>query len=766
MINRLQLLRNVGQFESVAAGAKIPLARLSLIYAENARGKTTLAAILRSLKTGDPLPIAERRRLAALHPPHVVIECDGGPPLAVFQNNAWNRSLPSIIIFDDNFIDQNVHSGLSIESDHRQRLHELILGERGIDLNRDLQQLVARVEEHNRTLRARSDAIPAAVRGALSVDDFCTLQPRDDIDSAIQEAERAHSGALEQVAIRNAATFESLTLPDFDVDAISALLNRDLAALNTAAAERVHAHLLSLGEGGEAWLAGGMNRLPPVQDGGVAPCPFCTQDLAGSPVIEHYRAYFSEAYVGLKNALKNERDAIERQHGGDPVAAFERGFRVWSERRQFWSRFCDVPDVSLDTGEIARAWRMAREVVLVLLRAKQAAPLEQRALSGEERAALAEFDARRADVAALNERFQSVNGKVALVKERAAAGDRVTLASDVARLKAVKARHGVDLDTLCTAYLAEKGAKATTEALRDRVRIALDQYRATVFPAYQTAINIYLQRFNAGFRLDSVNSINTRGGSSCIYNVIINNETITIAGTNPAIGVPAFRNTLSAGDRSTLALAFFFASLDQDQALAGRIVVIDDPITSMDEHRSLTTVQEMRRLSERTAQVIVLSHDKPFLCRLWEGTDPDQRVALELARDGAGSTVRAWDVHQDSITEHDRRHALLRQHLDAAMPNSRLVVVAIRPVIEAFLRVAYPEHFPPGTLLGPFRRLCEDCLGSPQEILDQDDIRDLSDLTEYANRFHHDTNPAWETEYINDAQLLGFVRRTLNFVKR
>lgn len=52
---------------------------------------------------------------------------------------------------------------------------------------------------------------------------------------------------------------------------------------------------------------------------------------------------------------------------------------------------------------------------------------------------------------------------------------------------------------------------------------------------------------------------------------------------------------MSAGDRNTLAIVFFFASLDQDDQIAQKIVIIDDPMTSLDEHRSLTTVQEMRR---------------------------------------------------------------------------------------------------------------------------------------------------------------------------
>ena len=59
MLDRIQLLRNVGQFNSVNAGAQLPLSKFSLIYAENGRGKTTLAAILRSLSTGDPISILE-----------------------------------------------------------------------------------------------------------------------------------------------------------------------------------------------------------------------------------------------------------------------------------------------------------------------------------------------------------------------------------------------------------------------------------------------------------------------------------------------------------------------------------------------------------------------------------------------------------------------------------------------------------------------------------------------------------------------------------
>jgi wobble nucleotide-excising tRNase len=765
VINRFLLFRNIGQFDSVDAGGNVPLSLISLIYAENGRGKTTLTAILRSLASADPLPIIERRRLTATHPPHAVIDFIGGPPPAMFQANAWNRALPNIVVFDDTFINENVYSGLAVEAEQRQNLHELILGAQGIALNRTLQQHVDRVEEHNRELGRKADTIPVTARGAMNVDDFCALPERPDIDADLRAAERNLAAAVEQDSIRNAPSFDVLNLPEFNADSIASLLQRDLPSLDAAALSQVQRHLASIGSGGEGWIADGMHRVRTTQEG-AEPCPFCAQDLRGSAVINHYRAYFSGAYTDLKRAVADGLAAINRLHAGDAPAAFERAVRVCSERRQFWSKFAEIPEVSLDTAEIARAWNAARDAITAALQEKQTAPLEQVSLSVDARAAITAFDNQRRQVAALNRRLQDANAVVAIVKEQAAAGNPAALTADVARLKAIQARHTPEIAPLCAAYLAEKAAKATAEQQRNEARIELEQYRQGVFPAYENAINIYLRRFNAGFRIGTVTAVNTRSGSTCTYNVVINDRAVPISGTVPPIGTPSFRNTLSSGDRNTLALAFFFTSLDNDPALANRIVVIDDPITSLDEHRSLTTVQEMRHLAERTAQVIVLSHDKPFLCRIWDGTDPDQRAALELVRDGAGSTIRAWDVNQDSVTEHDRRHALLREYRTGASSAGRQVAASLRPMIEQFLRVSYPEHFTPGTLLGPFRNLCEQRIGTSAEILDEADTRELCNLVEYANRFHHDTNSAWETERINDSELLDFVNRTYFFTRR
>jgi wobble nucleotide-excising tRNase len=683
----------------------------------------------------------------------------------MFQNNAWTRSLNSIVVFDDEFVDQNVYSGLIVGSEHRQKLHELILGEQGIALNQRLQELVGQIESHNGQLRAKGNAIPATERGAISIDDFCNLPDRADIDAEIQAAERSLAAAREQDPVRNTAEFVPITLPTFDVPVIESLLQRDLPALDADAATRVQEHLRRIGQGGEAWIADGMPRIPePTAVGVASVCPFCAQDLGGSTVIAHYRAYFSTAYDQLKRSIDDVVMANTRTHGGDIPAAFERAIRVTVERRQFWARFCDVPEVSVDTAAVVQDWREARDAVASTLAAKQAAPLDRANLSGDVRAAITRYEEHRAVLWALSQQLQQSNAAIRIVKEQAAAGNVTTLSSDVARLKAAKARHSAPTSALCQAYLDEKAAKGATEALRDQARVALDQYRTNVFPAYQTAINVYLQRFNAGFRLDSMTSANTRGGSACMYSVVINNTNVPIGGTPAAPGTPSFRNTLSSGDRNTLALAFFFASLDQDPALALRVVVIDDPMTSLDEHRSLTTVQEVRCLAQRVQQVIVLSHSKSFLCAIWQYANRQDCTPLIVVETPPGSTISPWTIADDSVTEYDRQHQRLREYQPGNALRSRLVAQDLRHVIEGFLRRCCPAHLLPGEVLGDLRRKIR---GQPAgTIMSPGAVTELDAICEYANRFHHNTNPAWETEAVNETELRGWVNRVLTFVTK
>lgn len=477
---RISLLRNVGQFDSVNAGAQIPLSKFSLVYAENGRGKTTIAAILRSLKSNEPQLVSERQRLGSRHPPHIVLTIAGAP--VMFQNGACSAPVPALEVFDDAFVAANVCSGIEIETAHRRNLHELILGAQGVSLNDDVQRHVERIKQHNRDLRAKQDAIPAAARGVIDVETFCGLAADADIEAKIQEAERNLAAARATDAINNQAEFAQLTLPAFDPPALNALLARNLAALEVDAAARVRAHLQSLGDGGEGWVGDGVGRIAGASAGHDHDvCPFCAQDLKESPVIRHYQAYFSAAYAELKTAIQAVGQSATANHGGEAQAAFERAVRVAVQNREFWRTFTDVPAINVDTAAVARAWTAAREAVLAALSTKAAAPFEPIELPQATLAAIDAYERHRVSISALSLQLQACNPQIAIVKERAAGADVATLAADLAGLNAIKQRHDAAIALLSDEYLAEKAAKTATEALRVAARTALDQYRQNIF---------------------------------------------------------------------------------------------------------------------------------------------------------------------------------------------------------------------------------------------------------------------------------------------
>lgn len=766
MLERVRLIQGIGKFDHVAA-ANIDLSPLTLVYAENARGKTTLVSIFRSLADGDPLPISERKRLGATRAAQVVLTFADEVDAVVFENGSWSKSKPNIAIFDEQFINDNVYSGMVVQSPHREGLHGLIVGSQGVALLRSLQAEVNAVEEHNQRIKTISGAIPARILRGLTVDEFCELPDVDDIDARIEETRKAVSAAQQQESITRIKDLLEVSLAQIPPEAIEALLREQLPDISADAERRVTKHLEKLGPGGEAWIAQG-HRLHLEHNEELGDdCPFCAQSLAPSALANAYAHHFSASYNELKAKIQRALARVDEILGETVLERLALTVEENSTKALFWTEFTEFAQPVLDVAGCLSAARLARDELLKKLKAKAASPLESVELSGTAAGALKALHDKQPEVEIYNAAVRGVNEKAAQIREAINVASLARLREDLNRLEAGKERQQPALSGKCAEYAAEKAAKKATEARRANRKRALDAHLQNAFPAFQDAINLYLRRLNAGFRIDGVRSLNTRKGPSCVYSIVIDsNPDHPVAVNEDVVGAPSFKTVLSTSDRNTLALAVFLASVSQRADKDQIIAIIDDPINSLDEHRAFATVSEIRRLAAEVKQAIVLSHNRPLVCHLWETPGQIGRAAIEVARSGDGSTIRLWDVSTHGISEHDKRHAKLRTYLDSSAGNAREVAEALRPTIEAFLRVAYPEHFRPGTLLGPFRNVCLQHVGAPTEILSRADLDELGVLTEYANRFHHDTNPAWQTADINDAELLGFVRRTVSFTKR
>ena len=772
MLSSLDFIGNIGTFGQVSTGKSLPLAQLTLIYGENSRGKTTLAEILRSLSTDDPTPILERSKLDTSEPPRVVLQVESAANAVIFNDFGWNSGpVGELRVFDDAFVDGNVCSGLEVQSTHRRNLHELILGEQGVDLNDAIQEQVDSITSHNAALRTAAEAIIEAVPFALRVEDvpaFCNTPLRPDVDAELQEHQLSLDAARRYGEMAAATRFTDVAIPELDGDGVDSLLGTSLDSLSTIAAERVHLHTQTLGIRSEQWLSDGIQFLS--LDDQEPLCPFCAQPLSGSALIEHYREYFGQEYGDLKQRISMTATDLRLQHGSEAQIGFERTISTNQELTHFWNQFVsiDEDELQLEAEPITSAWSAARDEMLAHVSKKQAAPLEEMALSTDTHALLEAYEAHRARVMKASAAIQEANKAIQDRLDEAAGANPNQIAAEIDQLRRAQVRHSDALIPLCDAYLNEAKEKEITEAKRDAAKEALDDYRDTVFPAYESGLNHYLEKFGAGFRIRELKSRDSGAGTTSTYALEVNGRLVHVRRENVTPGEHAFRSTLSSGDRNTLAFALFLESINQSQDPGNIIAVVDDPVSSQDEGRFATTVAEICKLVGKVRQVIVLSHNKRFLCQIWEDIERDyrdSRVAIEIVRHGQESTFAEWNVTDQLITLHDHRHRLFTEYLDSGSGDPREVATALRPHLEAFLRVARPALFVPGTLLGSFVSTCKQRIQSGDAVLNNEKIQELEELIKYGNQFHHDTNPAYATVQIINAELATFTKRVLAFTE-
>lgn len=763
MIDHVKYIQNVGRFESVSPKESLPLNTLSLVYSENGRGKTTLCSVLRSLTNGDPVPILERKRLSARTPSRVVVTVDGKD--VSFDGTNWNSSGPRIVIFDEHFVDTNIYSGLAVTAGHKQNIHQLVIGEEGVKLNRKVQDLTSLLADLQTKLKDRERALPINVLGGLSVEDFCTLELPEDLNSKLDSARKSAAVLRDAENIRTTPEFEPFALPHLPTDEIVEVLKVTLPGIEAAAVEAVTRHFSELKKGGaERWVSEGMEIV-----GSASSCPFCGQGLDGSVLIAHYQAYFSEAYRDHKDAITKARDLVRTPFGGDRLARFQRTVQDAQTRHAFWSRYIELPPFSADTEEIAAAWIAARDTLLETVESKLGAPLESLALSHEALAVLERYNGVAASIIELSSALLDQKSAIALAKEQAAHGSLSAAVAQVQQLETIERRYDEDTSQLCIALIDLKLEKFNKEEEKEGARKALDEHRKKVFVNYQTTINDFLLKFNADFRIEALKPSDAAGVTSSGYELVINKTRIGLA--PPKTGVqPSFRTGLSAGDRNTLALAFFFTTLRENAALLPKtVVVFDDPASSLDDGRALSTSQEIRGLLGRTAQVIVLSHSRPLLCQLWERADKKETATLQIRNAGPEmSTLQEWDAEAAAISEYDRLHKAVREFADSGAGQAQTVAPALRMLLESFLRVAFVEHFPPGKLLGGFLTTAKQLAQAGTPILSAGNYTELDNLREYANQFHHDTSKTWQENLsnVNETQLTGYAKRVIDFTRK
>jgi wobble nucleotide-excising tRNase len=410
-------------------------------------------------------------------------------------------------------------------------------------------------------------------------------------------------------------------------------------------------------------------------------------------------------------------------------------------------------------GGTGDAFRALREAALALLDRKAAAPLEPVAQDAAFTAAAAAVAALAEAAAAYNAAVVAANAMIATKREATQAADIRAVEAELARLRAIKARREPAGAAACKDLETALAQKEEIEREKEGIKQKLDEHAKDVMAQYEKTINRLLAEFQAGFLITGTTQSYLGGAVSSSYKLVINDTPVDLGNSDTALDTPSFRNTLSSGDKSTLALAFFLAQLEHDPEKAGRIVIFDDPFNSQDGFRKDCTIQKIKRCGAACTQVIVLSHDQDFLKRIWDRLPPAERKCLKLARVGErDTTIVELDIDEATQAAYKAQRTMLLDYFHDNKGDPRDVVQKIRPVLEAYGKILGAGLFADGDALGVIIGKTRNA-GQGHQLFPLADA--LEDLNEYTKRYHHGDNPNAATEPMSDTELQGKVRLTL-----
>lgn len=702
-LDKLAKLREHRVFRDFTWPAELdPFARFNLVYGWNGSGKTTLSGLLKSLQNS-----------AAVTEGQVDFVFDGNK---VSGSSLATASMPQVRVFNRDTVSRSVFESVAGSLEHLPPVY--VFGEESADKQRQVDALKALVPA---LTTAASQAASKASTASTALDDYAKDRAR-----AIKNLLVAPGGIFNNYNVgdfkANISTFEtspSLALKDGEQQAfldlkdakplptigLPSLSFPDVMQLHTEARNALAKTVVSsviaeLNENAPvaAWVGAG---LPLHTHGGdAAVCKFCQQPLATAR-LRRLEAHFNDEFRSFTahiSALAQRIEGISKQLTSLVVPAATALYpnlqgEYERTRRDLESQLLNVRRglQALASAVQQKQSRVFESLALESLLAggdgsrDEDAPFLLKLLQAIAAGlpALSEFlgsNAWARLVAAIEAHNRQTNSFAEEVKVARTRLHTHELAEALPGWLARKKR----LDDATTARTSAENTKSNTESEIKKLKADILQHRPPADELNRELISylghdeIQLVTEQTGYRL-------TRRGA--------------VAGN------------LSEGERTAIAFLYFLKSLsDRSFDLAEGIVVVDDPISSLDTNSTYSAFGFMKRRLGEVGQLFVLTHNFTFfrLVRNWfdhvnRRKKKEQRPArFYMLRASQASGVRSAKIEVLDPFLHDYEseyHYLFKRVLEAAQwPGGQPLQTyyelpnLARRLLESFLAFKVPDE--------------------------------------------------------------------------
>ena len=764
-LREIEYVENIGRFERGQSVAGATFGPCTLVFGENGWGKSTLADLLRSLTTNNPDIVIGRKTLAGGPEQKAVIRF--GDQKSFFKGKAWIGIRPRIAVYDSVFVNENVFSGDVITNEHLKKQYGMVVGEQGVRRVRRIVDLDNENRDNNSQLRvvqAELDGIVMSVGPkGMTRTAFLALGAVADVDAKIDAKGKEVSLANRAKELQRSREPSFLPIPT-ETEEFRKSLHSTIEGIAESAAKAVRAHIAKHEgkhrDGGmthESWLESGTAFIDDDE------CAFCGQPLDNRTLVDSYAEFFRDAYKALAADVKAKRDTVGRYEKGEYRSRVGDIIGQNEAQRAYWKEAAQIEAPMLEGVEAAVEGMQAAAQLLKAVFVEKQGNLTAPATGRNVEAAITAWDEGRKEIVRLNGVIEAHVSKIKALKESVDETELPRLEKELKTLQAAQRRHEAETSEVIKKLMGHEATKTRIAKEKAEEKNELNEYGRVITETLGNTINSYLGRLNAGFKIN-YRKPNYQGiEPAASYQILINDVPISPRSTSENFAEASFRNTLSAGDKSTLALALFLAKLNTDASLGETIVVLDDPFTSLDNFRRQFTAIEIRKLCGRATQTIVLSHDKNFLRLLWDKIDQSTIKCIAIQTGAPGmTTIAPYDIESETRPRHITERMKIAEFVEGEVHEAGYIRTRLRTVSEDFYRRGDPRLFHEAASLEQIIRRLE---GAPDTHPYKGVVEDLRDINEYSRGEHHaevEDDPSGES---SDEELKGFCRRVLDLTR-
>lgn len=707
MINKVEKLVSIGKYRNYQATGQVNFKKLTLIYGDNGGGKTTLTSVFRSLTTNKPEFI--RNRISTNHTTAQAAQITqvGTPNIFhTFGATGWTAQFSDIEIFDIHFVNDNIYSGFDFNDEHRKQLHQFVIGAQGVAIQNQIEQnKISKTNSRQNQTILESQLIQQVGNNLTNnlINTFLTIRATyaDNIDQKIVSAETTLASANANVIIQTLQLLSKLSKITSSINFTS--LIADLQTTSQTIQNSVLENLFSqhcedlstntLVES-ENWLQRGFAYVENKQAANELNifCPFCKQSIdTNSDIFNAYASKFNADFNALVQRLQVHLLSLQNFNLEAVIQSINNVNQANSGKITSWTTHLPNNVQSPVFNIIANEANLRTEFQNLIASVQQKIQNPTVAVDNATVTVFKTYEQTiNANIDSYNQNVENYN--TAITTFRSNIKTVATAQLEVDRLKRIKKRFETPIDTLCNNLITERHKLKELE--REYTQLSQQQQAAATvfFDNYQRQINHYLGNvFRTHFRIDNVVHVPPRGRatqSQVGYKLTIDGKDISFTPNQPFNA----KECLSEGDKSTIALAFFLSKLDIDPNKQDKILIFDDPLSSLDTNRRTYTIGIIRALFQQLKQVVVLSHNEFFLHEVGKEIGVAQKSTLRITEDfmAKASKIEVCDLDElvkIDYFKHIERLEAFRSNPDINLKDS--VLGWLRNVLEAHLRFKF-----------------------------------------------------------------------------